>query len=103
MSEGFSSRDRGILRDLAKRVARIAALPVMAERREAWKRHNSLRRVRPMILVFPEGSWRELLPGSALECEDAAARGIESALRMRIYTHENFDDDTVTEAEWVVG
>ena len=94
--------DRSILRDLAKRVADIAGLPIMAERRKLWKRHNSLRPARPMILVFPEGSWRELIPEASLECADETARARERALRRRIYTHEHFDDDSVIEKNWGV-
>ena len=37
-------KERQVLRDLAKRVAGIAALPVMGERRQMWKRHNTLER-----------------------------------------------------------
>ncbi|NMB45955.1 MAG: hypothetical protein GX998_06020 [Firmicutes bacterium] len=55
--------DRRLLRDLARRVADIASLPVMTDRREMWKRHNRLQRVRPLVLVFPEGAWRELTSG----------------------------------------
>ena len=95
-------KDRLVLRDLACRVAEIAALPVMAERRATWKRHNNLERVRPMILIFPEGSWRELIPQDTLICEDDTARSIEFELRRRIYTHEHFSDDTVIEDQWVV-
>lgn len=99
---GGNSKDRGILRDLARRVAEIASLPVMAHRREMWRRHNRLKRVRPMILVFPEGAWRELLPPNALQCEDEDARRMERSLRMRLYYHEHFYDDTVVEKEWIV-
>ena len=98
----ISKQERRYLRDLAKRVAEAAARPIMAERRRMWKLHNSLRPVRPMILVFPEGSWRELLPDAALRCNDKAARGIEWNLRHRLYTCEHFFDDTVIEKEWVV-
>jgi hypothetical protein len=98
----FSLHDQAIIRDLAKRVSEIASLPTMAQRREMWTRHNRLERVRPMILVFPEGSWRELLPESALCCEDADARAIEWRLRSRIYYHEHLHDDTVIESTWVV-
>ncbi|MFB3893080.1 MAG: hypothetical protein ACE15C_13775 [Phycisphaerae bacterium] len=98
----MTTSDRKILRDLARRVAEIAALPIMAERRELWKRHNSLGKCRPMILVFPEGSWRELLPPDALKCEGEKARSIEHDLRIRIYTHERMDTDMVIEAEWIV-
>ncbi len=95
--------DRTVLRDLAKRVAEIAELPVMEERRRLWRKHHALKPGRPMVLVFPEGSWGELLPHSVLECEDEAARSIEWELRRRIYHHEHLHDDTPIEKEWVVG
>jgi hypothetical protein len=75
---------------------------VMETRREMWRRHNRLERVRPMILVFPEGSWRELLPDSTLQCEDARAREIEWNLRSRIYSHEHLHDDKPVEGSWTV-
>ncbi len=80
----FEPKDRTILRDLAKEVAEAAARPVMAERKAMWKRHNGLQRIRPMILVFPEGSWRELLPRGVLQCEDEQARDMEWHLRLRL-------------------
>lgn len=98
----INEKDKMRLRDLAKRVADIASLPVMDERREMWKRHNRLERVRPMVLVFPEGSWRELLPQSALQCEGKEAREMEWQLLSRIYYHEHIHDDTVIEKNWVV-
>ncbi len=98
----ISTQDRAILRDLAERVAEIAALPIQAERRELWKKHNSLQPTRPMILIFPEGSWQELLPDASLRCEGKEARRIEWDLRHRIYKHEHFQDDTVIEGEWIV-
>ena len=98
----FDSGDRTILRDLATRVAEIASLPVMAARRSMWKKHNALERVRPMILVFPEGSWRELLPTETLACKTARAREMEWELRRRLYCHEHIPDDAVVEREWAV-
>jgi len=98
----ITAPDRRVLRDLAKRVAQIAGLPVQEERRELWKRHNSLQPARPMILVFPEGGWEELLTENDLRCEGEEARRIEWALRSRIYHHEHFQDDTVIEGEWIV-
>ncbi|MFA4943197.1 MAG: hypothetical protein WC789_00665 [Lentisphaeria bacterium] len=97
-----STKDRTVLRDLARRVAEVAALPVMAERKMAWKQHNALRRPRPMILVFPEGAWQELVPDSALQCASSKARPMERDLRQRLYAHEHFDSDNVVEAEWDV-
>jgi len=96
--------DRKLLRDLARRIAEIADLPIQAERRELWKNFNSLRPVRPMILIFPEGSlWGgELVPYATMLCEDANAHNIERELRTRIYTFEHFQDDAVIEKEWIV-
>jgi hypothetical protein len=99
----FTAKDRERLRDLAKKVAQIASLPVMAERVRLWKKLNMLKPERPMMLVFPEGSWRELLPESALSCEGAEARQFEEWLRMRLVHHELFRDDTVIERTWNVG
>lgn len=101
--DAASPQDRQILRDLAKRVADIAALPIMQERIDLWRRHNSLQPTRPMILISPEGSWRELLSDSSLRCVGKTAQAMEKTLRMRIYTHEHFDDDTVITGDWPVG
>jgi len=98
----ISSNDRTILRDLARQVANIADLPIQQERRELWKRHNSLETVRPLILVFPEGSWQELLPSTSLQCTGENSRHAEWVLRSRIYYHEHFQDDTAIEKQWIV-
>ncbi len=90
--------DLQILRDLAKRVAEIGNDPVQQEKAQMWTRHNDLDPVRPMILIFPEGSWRELLPDSALETsEDCPLRSLEWGLRHRIYYAQHMQDDTVIE------
>ena len=99
----ITSTERKTLRDLAQRVADIAADPVMAVRRAAWVAHNSLRSHYPMMLIFPEGSWQELLPEDRLASTGEQARNIERNLRRRIYTFEHFQDDTVAEREWGVG
>ncbi|MBD3182941.1 hypothetical protein GF312_11670 [Candidatus Poribacteria bacterium] len=98
----ITGKDREKLRDLAKRVADIADMPIMEERKNLWKKHNSLKTSRPMILIFPEGSWGELLPRDQMECESDQARGMEWSLRSRIYYYEHFQDDTVIEKEWIV-
>ncbi|MBI4557826.1 MAG: hypothetical protein HY706_09595 [Candidatus Hydrogenedentes bacterium] len=98
----IAQHDKTILRDLARRLAEIARLPVMEERRRLWRKHNSLERERPMVLIFPEGSWVELLPESVLQCEDERARKMEWTLRHRIYWHEHIPDDWVFEDHWIV-
>ena len=98
----FNDHDRSVLRALADRVRQVADSPEMAERRALWRGHNALAPQRPMILVFPEGSWGELLPGSQLVCQDDKARGWEWNLRSRLYGYDHFRSDNVVEADWTV-
>lgn len=98
----MNQKDRTVIRGLAGRVAEIAELPVMAERREIWKRHHGPERVRPMVLVFPERSWQELIPADALQCEDARAREYELNLRRKLYYFDFIRDDTVIEGTYIV-
>ncbi|HSV73919.1 MAG TPA: hypothetical protein VLH79_09185 [Chthonomonadales bacterium] len=103
MGFGMGETDRQVVRALAERVAEIAATTAMERRRQEWRRHNALRGERPMLLVYPEGSWSEILPDGALECREERARSIERDLRMRIITAERFATDNVIDADWVVG
>ena len=98
----ITQAERDCLRDLAKACADIAARPIMAERRARWVRHNRLERVGPMILLFPEGAWSELLPDASLRCTDPTARTMEWVLRAQIYQCHHFDSDNVVVAEWNV-
>ena len=85
------------------RVGEVAALPIQAERKKLWTRHNTLDWPRPMILVFPEGSWNELVPEAVLTCETKRGRAIEHGLLRQIYQHEHFDTDNVIDNVWKVG
>jgi len=96
----MTEKNKTLLRDLAKQVAEIASLPIMKERKDIWKRHHKLERVRPMLLIFPENSWYELI--TSLECEDQLAKSIEWDLRTKIYYHEDIHDDTVIENTYIV-
>ncbi len=98
----IAASDRTTLRELAKRVAEIAADPVQDERREIWYAQNALEPIRPPVFVSPDYSWEELIPDDALACESEYAREIEVALRRRIYAHEHFGDDQVVDADWCV-
>ena len=94
--------DRRVLRDLARRVAEIAALPEMAARRDLWRRHNALEPVRPVVYIDPQNSWGELVPDSALACQGEEARGVERGLRRRVYAFERLASDNVVDREWIV-
>lgn len=88
-----SIADRDILRNLARRVAELAALPIQKERIELIRSLNDLQPKRPVVLAFPEGGWADLIPAAALQCQDPLMREWEECLRQRIFTHEQIGDD----------
>ena len=50
-----------------------------------------------MILIFPEGGWRELPPDEDLRCENPWLRKFERSMRRQIYTFEHFQSDNVVD------
>ena len=95
----MSTDDRTIVRDLARKVAGIAALPIQQERIELWTRLNRLERVRPLIHVqaIAENILQELLPDTEILAQDDFLRGEERRLRTIIYFWENLQDDRVVD------
>ena len=88
-----TDRERRLLRELAARVAEAAALPVQQERERLWREFNSLRATRPMVLAFPEGAWRELVPEDSCQCEDPLLRQWERHLKCQVFHIERIPDD----------
>ena len=43
-------------------------------REELWYNHNELKTTDPVIAVFPEMSWREIITPESLQCECDEAR-----------------------------
>ncbi len=95
-------KDKQILRDLAKRFAEITNSPEMERRRERWYAHNDLKEGPPLILMFPEGSWNEILTDDDLKCEDTQTRNYEHTLRTNIYWHDVIADDAAQESRFYV-
>ena len=91
----LNDAERERLRSLARRVAEIAEHPSNKKKQQEWIRHNSLGKGKPMVLVFPEGSWFELLPEETLTIEDSFWRQWEWVLRHLIYRWEHLRDDNV--------
>ena len=89
-------KDISVLRDLAKQVAEIADKEIQDERRDLWRRHNSLQRTRPPIYVRWFACWQEVLPDEKLECEDPFFRQYERTLRFAVY-QDRIGDDYVIE------
>jgi len=70
-------------------------MPIQAERAALWKSCNSLKPKRAMILADPQDGWVELVPESALECENPVPRGMEEHLRRMLFRIHHIHDDFV--------
>ncbi len=81
------------LRGLAEQVRTISRNPVHDRNRRRWAEHNSLCTKEPLLLVFPECGWDELLPEETFRCNDPDLRQLEFELRSRIYHAEHLHDD----------
>lgn len=92
----MSEQDRAIVRELAARVAAIAALPVQDEKRALWRKLNARRPARPMVMV-DQVCWNEMGGELTLRCVDPECRGYEEYLRRTLYQWEHFPVDRVVE------
>lgn len=89
--------EREYLRDLARRVAEIAADSKQKEKRVLWYRHNGLEKVRPLLLVFPEDSWVEIIGEDQLQLNEPFWRQWEWYLKHLIYRDTKLTDGFVVE------
>ena len=93
-------KDIQILRDLASTYLEIAMEDRQQELRELWRKHNSLVKTRPLVLMRLAGAaWNEI-PEVKPQCEDPFYRQHEGVLRRAIY-NRCFEDDTVLEP-WII-
>lgn len=93
----MNANDRKILRELAQRYLEICQPPEQSQRRELWRRHNSLQETKPLIYVRAF-AWKEM-PESHCLCDDPFARYFEDFFRNRLFWN-SFDDDSIFEP-WV--
>jgi hypothetical protein len=93
-----SRQDRGIIRELAARVAEAAALPVQEQKRRLWRKLNAKKPERPMVLI-DQVCWNEMeVDGElTLSCEDVECRGYEEGLRRTLFQWKHFPVDMVVE------
>ncbi len=92
-----SVKDRDLLRALARQYREICEQSVQNERRNLWRRHNSLKRTRPLIYVRAF-AWHEM-PEAVCACEDPFLRSIENFFRNHLFW-ASLDDDSIFEP-WV--
>jgi hypothetical protein len=90
--------DVTVLRELAARYAEITAKPVQDERRDLWRRHNSLERTRPLLYVRWFACRNEVIDPN-LVCEDPFYRSYETMLREFLF-QDSLGDDFILEP-WI--
>jgi len=91
VDDSISQKDRQTIRDLAEKVAEIAALPIQAEKIRLWTSLNNLKPIRPCIAADPQNGWLELVGEDDLVCDNY--RWIELTLRRQVFRHEYIHDD----------
>jgi len=96
MPYSLSHDERRYLRDLARRQAEIAALPVMAQRRHLWTAMNDgTTGSRPPFVVETWTFDRDFMPASIFRCQSEHGRHLEGRFLRHIRHHEILDDDHV--------
>jgi hypothetical protein len=93
-----STQDRNVLRELGKRVAEIAAMPVQQETVRLWKALNGLKPERPMVMI-DQMPWHEMdvTDELTLRTEDPFCQRLETDLRRSLYRWKHMPVDMVVE------
>ncbi len=96
--------ERRYLRELARKQAEYAALPVMAARKQMWYDLNDARSgARPPVIIETWTFDRDFMPESIFQCTSPAGRQIERQLLRNIRNHELIDDDKVIPDTFDIG
>ena len=96
MEWNISTPERTYLRELARKQAEYAALPVMAQRKQLWYDLNDGPKLPPPpFLVETQTFDRDFMPEGIFRCESRAGRSIERQLLRNTRIHELLGDDTV--------
>ena len=93
-----NTKDIAIIRELAKQVSEIAALPVQEEKRQLWRKLNGLKPERPMVMI-DQVCWNEMNVDDELtfQCEDKECHPYERQMRMALFRWKHFPVDMVVE------
>jgi hypothetical protein len=98
MQPAVLSQDHAIIRALARRKRELGLLPRQDEAIRRWTDLNSLRPVRPQVLIF-QIPWHEFEAVDPDElkprCRDPWLREVETAMRRELYQWDRFPGDMV--------
>ena len=96
MDYSLPAEERTYLRELARRQAEIAALPIMALRRQKWTAINDITPgARPPVALESWTFDRDFMPASLFRCTSELGRGLETTFLRHIRHHEILGDDHV--------
>lgn len=96
MSYSLPAEERVYLRELAKRQAEIAALPVMQVRKKIWTDMNDcVPGARPPFAIETDSFDRDFLPDTMLRCTTDFGRWLEKDFLRNIRRYELVGDDHV--------
>lgn len=99
----LENHDINVLRTLAARCRQIAESASNVELKRRWTDLNDLKHSGPpLLLVSPEGSWREIAATLPVECENEQARHWEFSLRQTLYRHDVIRDDSAFDPTFMV-
>ncbi|MFP4176602.1 MAG: hypothetical protein ACLFT2_05190, partial [Candidatus Brocadiia bacterium] len=85
--------DAQILRDLVKQYQEVCERPEQDKLRRLWRKHNSLEKTRPLLIVRGGVAFNKEIPQVyELECEDPFFRRQEKQLRGALYKSTLGDD-----------
>ena len=96
MANEYPPQERALVRELARRVAELAAAPENAAILKRWRDVNALRRPdRAPVWCRPVGAWEELLPSASLTCHHPRLRALERNFRQTLLKREIGDDEPI--------
>jgi len=96
--------ERTYLRELARKQAEYAALPVMEQRKRMWYDLNDGRPgARPPVIVETGTFDRDFMRANVFRCASQPARGIEAQLLRNVRNHELINDDKVIPDTFNIG
>lgn len=96
--------ERAYLRELAKKQAEYAALPVMAQRKRMWYALNDGQSgARSPVIIEPGTFDRDFMPPSVFRCTSEVGKRIENQILRNIRNHELLDDDKVMPDTFDIG
>ena len=95
MKNADYAKQKELVRNLAKQVADIAALPIQQKTLNEWKAVNALKPVRPMFML-DQLPWEQLQCDELkCVCEDGYCRMFEYMFREILYRWKHIQDDKV--------